>query len=122
MCFDGSDAKTRTILSYIAVRDRLRRFRTPGREPLAGTGRMNQDVIPSSRDNLDSSADVSGCVSMDMMPRPARCNAELVCGADFVTKSTLFAPSVVYLVCTGRRYCDMVPSCPGGLDSSADVS
>ena len=30
---------------------------------------------------------------MDMMPRPARWNAELVCGADFVTKWTLFVPS-----------------------------
>ena len=83
---------------------------------------MNQDVIPSSRDDLDSSADVSGCVSMDVMSKPARCNAELVCGADFVTKSTLFAPSGVDLMCTGRRYHDVIPLYPGGLDSSADVS
>ena len=58
-CVDVSDAKDRTILSYIAVRDRLRRFRTPGRGPLAATGRMNRDVIPSSRDDLDSTVDVS---------------------------------------------------------------
>ena len=43
---------------------------------------------------------------MDMMPRPASWNAELVCGADFVTKSTLFVPSGVDLMCTGRRYHD----------------
>ena len=47
---------------------------------------------------------------MDMMPRPARWNAELVCGADFVTKSTLFAPSGVDLMCTGRRYHDVKPA------------
>ena len=59
MCVDGSDAKNRTISSYIAVRDRFRPFRTPGGDTLAATGRMNRDVISSSRDDQDGSADVS---------------------------------------------------------------
>ena len=79
-------------------------------------------MIPSYPGDLDGSADVLWCVSMGLMSRPTRCNAEHVCGADFVTKSTLFAPSGVDLMCTGRRYHDVIPLYPGGLDSSADVS
>eukprot|EP00966_Prymnesium_polylepis_P266794 6163152-Prymnesium_polylepis.1 len=89
---------------------------------LSRTGRTDQDASSSSPGDLDGSADVFWRGSMDMMSRPASCNAELVCEADFVTKSTLFAPSGVDLVGTARRYRDVIPSCPGGLDSSADVS
>ena len=67
MCVDGSDAKNRTILSYIAMRDMILHCRAgpiatvsrPRAGTLAATGRMNSDVLPSSRDDLDSTVDVS---------------------------------------------------------------
>ena len=117
MCLDGSDVKSRTVYPRTHVTDRLGGFTPPELETLSSAGRRYRDVIPSYPGDLDGSSDVLWRDSMDMMPRPARWNAELVCGADFATKSTLFARSGVDLMCTGRRYHDVIPSCPGDLDS-----
>ena len=49
----------------------------------AATGRMNRDVILPISGDLDSSADVSGRGSMDLMSKAARYNPKCMCRADF---------------------------------------
>ena len=60
---------------------------------LSSAGRRYRDVIPSYPGDQDGLADVLWYVPMNVMSRLTRCDDEHMCGTDFVTKSTLFAPS-----------------------------
>ena len=54
------------------------------------TGRIDRDAASSPPNDLDSSEDVSRCVSMDMMSKPTRFNPTPMYGASF----DVFTPSL----------------------------
>ena len=79
-------------------------------------------MIPSSFGDEDSSPDVSGRASMDLMPRPAIYNPIHMCGTDYNSFAAPRGRGDGALRAPQRVDPDVIPSSPGGLDSSADVS
>ena len=73
---------------------------TPRAGTSRATGRMDWDMRLPFAGDLDSSSDISGHGSMDLMSRPARDNPKRMCVADFDG----FAPPGSRLSRTGKRW------------------
>ena len=78
--------------------------------------------MPSSPGDLDGSVDVSRHASVDVMRKLERYGLTLTCGTDYDGFTHPERREWDVLAATGRTVPDAMPSSPGDLDGSVDVS